>query len=82
MTTKHSASENDGTDRQDGFYEAYVDDVIETYVGPPPDHCVFLVLQRTSGQRLAVKLSRRALDSLEASIQGVREHIARKQGTH
>jgi len=64
----------------DGFYKAYVGDVIETYVGPPPDHCVFLVLQRTSGKRLAIKLSPRALDALEASIQGVREHLARKHG--
>jgi len=80
MSATNPVSETGGAVWEDGFYEAYIGDVVETYVGPPPDHCVFLVLQRTSGKRLAIKLSPRALDALEASIQGVREHLARKHG--
>jgi hypothetical protein len=68
--------------QSEGFYEAFIDDVVETYVGPPPDRCVFLVLRRTSEQKFAVKLSHRALDSLELSLQAVRDHLAHKQGTH
>ncbi len=66
-------------DEDEGFYEAYIDDVVETYVGPPPDHCVFLVLRRTSGRKIAIKLTRRALDALEQNLQAAREHLARKQ---
>jgi hypothetical protein len=82
MATKADAPEDGITAQQDGFYEAFVDDVVETYVGPPPDRCVFLVLQRTSGQRFAVKLSPRALDALEQSLQAIRDHMAQKPGTH
>src|SRR3954447_1203991 len=67
MTTKHHQPEDDDRAQADGFYEAYVDDVLETYVGPPPDHCVFLVMRQTSGQRLAVKLTGRALDGRVAN---------------
>jgi hypothetical protein len=48
MATNNPVPENGGAVWEDGFYEAYVGDVVETYVGPPLDHCVFLVLQRTS----------------------------------
>ena len=82
MMAKNSATEGGDAAQQDGFYEAFVDDVVETYVGPPPDHCVFLVLRRTSGQRLAVKLSPRALGSLEKSLQAVRDHLAQRPGSN
>ena len=80
MTAKGSVRGSGDAAQQDGFYEAFVDDVVETYVGPPPDHCIFLVLRRTSGQKFAVKLSLRALDALEKSLQAAREHLARRQG--
>lgn len=63
-------------------HETQIENVVETYVGPPLDRCVFLVLQRTSGQKFAVKLSHRALDSLDLSLQAVRDRVAHKQGTH
>jgi len=80
MTTKHHQPEDDDRARHEGFYEAYMDDVLETYVGPGSEHCIFLVMQRTSGQRFAVKLKGRALDALEKSLAAARKHLVRCQG--
>src|SRR3954468_3300621 len=82
MTTRDKRREGGDVAPEDGFYEAYVDDVLETYVGPPPDHCVFMVLRRTSGRKIGVKLTARALDALERSVKAAREHLDRKRGVH
>jgi len=79
MVTKDKRS-GPGHVVEDGFYEAYIDDVLETYVGPPPDHCVFMALRRTSGKKLGVKLTAQALDALERSVKAAREHVERKRG--
>ena len=73
MTKKHHQPD-DGRARHEGFYEAYMDDVLETYVGPGSEHCIFLVMQRTSGQRFAVKLTGRALDAIKR-LPAAREHF-------